>query len=117
MEGQGTMLISNNIILYIAGGLGFFLAITLGFLFMISRKSQRVMQSMLEILLHPESVRVQDASRVLQTVLAGEMAKIDSAFKAIVETLNAQIAHANELKKQLTEQNDKLVATADDATK
>ena len=117
MEGQGTMLISNNIILYIAGGLGCFLAITLGFLFMISRKSQRVMQSMLDILLRPESVRIQDASRVLQTVLAGEMAKIDSAFKAIVETLNAQIAHANELKKQLTEQNDKLVATADDATK
>ena len=117
MEGQGTMIISNNIILYIAGGLGFFLAITLGFLFMISRKSQRVMQSMLDILLRPESVRVQDASRVLQTVLAGEMAKIEAAFKTIVDTLNAQIAHADKLKNQLTEQNDKLVATADDATK
>ena len=117
MEGQGTMLVANNIILYIAGGLGFFLAISLLILFMVSRKSQRVMQSMLDILLRPESVRVQDASRVLQSVLAGEMAKIDSAFKNIVETLNTQIAHANELKKQLSEQNDKLIATADDATK
>ena len=117
MEGQGTMLVANNIIIYIACGLGFFLAISLFILFIVSRKSQRVMQSMLDILLRPESVRVQDASRVLQTVLAGEMAKIDSAFKNIVETLNTQITHANELKKQLSEQNDKLIATADDATK
>ena len=117
MEGQGTMFLANNIVFYIAGGLGFLLLLALGFLFMVSRKSQRVMQSMLDVLLHPESVRVQDASRVLQTVLSGEIAKIDASFKAMCETLNAQITHANELKKELSEQNDKLVSTADDATK
>ena len=117
MEGQGTMFLANNLVLYIAGGLGVLLLISLGMIFMVSRKSQRVMQSLLDILLHPESIRVQDASRVLQTVLAGEMAKIDAGFKTICDTLNGQIAHANELKKQLSDQNDKLLSTADDATK
>ena len=64
MEGQGTMFLANNIVFYIAGGLGFLLLLAIGFLFMVSRKSQRVMQSMLDVLMHPESVRVQDASRV-----------------------------------------------------
>ncbi len=117
MEGQGTMVLANTILFYIAGGFGILLLITLGMLFMVSRKSQHVMQSMLDILMRPESVRVQDASRVLQTVLAGEIAKIESGFKTMVDTLNGQIVHANELKQQLTEQNDKLIATADDATK
>ena len=117
MEGQTTVFLANNIVLYIAGGLGLLLVILLCVLFVISRKSQHVMQSMLNILLHPESVRVQDASRVLQTVLAGEIAKIEAGFKIMSDTLNGQIAQANELKKQLTEQNDKLIATADDATK
>ena len=117
MEGPETMLLANNILIYIASGLGVLLLISLGMIFMVSRKSQRVMQSLLDILLHPESVRVQDASRVLQTILSGEMAKIDAGFKNICDTLNGQIAHANELKKQLSEQNDKLITTADDATK
>ena len=117
MEGQGTMLLANNFVLYFAGGMGLALLVSLGVLFMISRKSQHVMQSLLDILLHPESVRVQDASRVLQTILAGEMNKINTGFKTICDTLNGQIEKANELKKQLSEQNDKLVATADDATK
>lgn len=117
MEGQTSVFLANNLVLYIAGGLGLLVVILLGVLFAISRKSQHVMQSMLNVLLHPESVRVQDASRVLQTVLAGEIAKIEAGFKTMSNTLNGQIAQANELKKQLTEQNDKLIATADDATK
>ncbi|MBO4626081.1 MAG: methyl-accepting chemotaxis protein [Alphaproteobacteria bacterium] len=117
MEGQGAFILANNIIMYIAGGMGLLLVIILGMLFMVSRKSQRVMQSLLDLLLHPESVRVQDASKVLQTVLAGEVAKIESGFKTICDTLNGQIEHAKELKKQLGEQNEKLLATADDATK
>lgn len=117
MEGQGAMFLANNFVFYIIGGMGLLLLILLGMLFMVSRKSQHVMQSLLDILLHPESVRVQDASRVLQSVLAGEITKIESGFKTMCDTLNGQIAHANELKQQLTEQNDKLLATADDATK
>ena len=117
MEGQGAFILANNIVLYFAGGLGLLLIISLGILFSVSRKSQRVMQSLLDLLMHPESVRVQDASKVLQTVLAGEVAKIEGGFKTMCDTLNGQIAKANELKKALTEQNDKLISTADDATK
>ena len=117
MEGQGAMFLANNVILYIAGGLGLLLLISLGLVFGISRKSQRTMQSLLDLLLRPESIRVQDASRVLQSVLANEIIKIESGFKTMCDTMNAQIDRANELKKQLGEQNDKLIATADDATK
>lgn len=117
MEGQQTMILANNIILIIGGGLGFLLLIALGMLFFISRKSQRVMQSMLDIMLRPESARVGDATRVLNTIMAEEITKIEKNFHIMCDTLNSQIAHANELKAQLTDQNDKLVAVADDATK
>ena len=117
MEGQGTMILASNIMFYITGGLGLLLIIALWVLFAISRKSQHVMQSMLDVLLHPESVRVQDASRILQAILANEIANIEAGFKTMCDTLNAQIAHATDLKKQLSEQNDILISTADDATK
>lgn len=93
------------------------LAITLGVLFFVSRRSQRVMESLLQLMTQPDRARVADASRVLQTILADEIAKIESSFQTMRDTLNAQIASANELKQELTVQNDKLVATADEATK
>lgn len=86
-------------------------------LFFISRKSQKVMKSLLNIMLHPERVQIADARQVLQTILADEIAKIESSFQTMRDTLNAQIASAVELKQNLTEQNDKLVSVADDATK
>ena len=117
MESQGTVFIANNILLFIAGGLGIFLVVALGLLFFVSRKSQRVMQSLLDIMLRPESARVGDAIRVLNTIMAEEIAKLDANFKIMADTLNAQIARANDLKTQLTDQNEKLVSMADDATK
>lgn len=100
-----------------AGVLCGMLAITLGVLFFVSRRSQRVMESLLQLMTQPDRARVADASRVLQTILADEIAKIESSFQTMRDTLNAQIASANELKQELTVQNDKLVATADEATK
>ena len=117
MEAQQTIIIANNILMLISGGLGLLLIIALGMLFFISRKSQRVMQSMLDIMLRPESARVGDATRVLNTIMAEEIAKIEHNFKIMCDTLNGQIAHANELKTQLTDQNDKLLSLADAATK
>ena len=117
MDTQQTVFIANNLFVLISGGLGLLLVIALGMLFFISRKSQRVMQSMLDIMLRPESARVGDATRVLNTIMAEEIAKIEHNFKIMCETLNSQIAHTNELKSQLTEQNDKLIGLADDATK
>lgn len=106
-----------QILLIGAGVLCGMLAITLGVLFFVSRRSQRVMESLLQLMTQPDRARVADASRVLQTILADEIAKIESSFHTMRDTLNAQIASANELKQELTVQNDKLVATADEATK
>lgn len=106
-----------QILLISAGVLCGMLAITLGVLFFVSRRSQRVMESLLQLMTQPDRARIADASRVLQTILADEIAKIESSFQTMRDTLNAQIASANELKQELTVQNDKLVATADEATK
>ena len=106
-----------QILLIGAGVLCGMLAITLGVLFFVSRRSQRVMESLLQLMTQPDRARVADASRVLQTILADEIAKIESSFQTMRDTLNAQIASANELKQELTVQNDKLVTTADEATK
>ncbi|MDO5012556.1 MAG: hypothetical protein Q4E56_03535 [Pseudomonadota bacterium] len=106
-----------QILLIGAGVLCGMLAIVLGVLFFVSRRSQRVMESLLQLMTQPDRARVADASRVLQTILADEIAKVESSFQTMRDTLNAQIASANELKQELTVQNEKLVTTADDATK
>ena len=107
----------NQSLLIILSVLGFLLFVNLIAIFLISRKSQRVMQSLLEIMTNPEQAKIQDATRVLQTLLKDEINKIDNNFQSMAATLANQIAHAEEIKSVLSEQNDKLVATADDATK
>ena len=86
-------------------------------IFFISRKSQQVMRSLLEIMTNPQQAKVQDAARVLQTILKDEINKIDDNFKSLSGALAAQIAHTESIKQNLSEQNEKLVATADEATK
>ena len=95
--------------------LGCLLFASLIVLFFISRKSQQVMRSLLEIMTHPEQAKVKDATRVLSTILKDEITKIDDNFKSMSETLQNQINQTNEIKDVLGEQNDKLVATANDA--
>ena len=95
--------------------LGCLLFTSLIVLFFISRKSQQVMRSLLEIMTHPEQAKVKDATRVLSTILKDEITKIDDNFKSMSETLQNQINQTNEIKDVLGEQNDKLVATANDA--
>jgi len=107
----------NQTLLIIALSLGFLLFINLVCLFFISRKSQRVMNSLLEILTHPEQTNIKDASRVLQTLFKDEITKIDNNFKTMANALNEQIIHTEQIKNVLVEQNDKLVTNADDATK
>ena len=110
-------MLSEQIIWILIGTIGGLLGIALFVLFFISRKSQKVMQSVLDIMMRPERARVQDAVRVLNTILADEMLKIESSFQTIRDALNSQIAAAAELQRSLGEQNDRLVSTADDATK
>ena len=105
-------------ILLIGGGvIGGLLFISLIVLFFVSRRSQKVMESLLAFITKPERAKVQDAVRVLNTILAGEMSKIENNFNNITKTLNAQIETAEGLKKSLIEQNEKLLSTTDDATK
>lgn len=105
-------------ILLIGGGvISGMLLITLGVLFFVSRKTQKVMQSLLSIMTNPERAKVADAVRVLETILANEINKIEQSFQTMRDTLNAQIQSANELKNTLTVQNEQLITLADDATK
>lgn len=90
--------------------------IMLGGMFFISRKSQKIMKSLLDIMLQPERAKIEDATRVLGTILADEIAKIEQSFQTMRDTLDAQINYANELKETLTTQNEHLVGMADDAT-
>ena len=107
----------NQTLLIISISLGCLLFINLICLFFISRKSQKVMQSLLEIMTHPEQAKIKDASRVLETILKDEITKIDNNFKSMADALQNQIVHTEEIKKNLGEQNDKMVLTADDAVK
>lgn len=106
----------NQTLVIISLILGCLLFVNMIVLFFISRKSQQVMRSLLEIMTHPEQAKIKDASRVLQTILKDEINKIGDNFKSMSETLQNQIDHTNEIKNVLGEQNEKLVATANEAT-
>ncbi len=103
--------------LIISGIFAGLLFITLMVLFFVSRKTQKVMQSLLTIITRPERAKIADATRVLNTILADEIYKIEQSFQTMRDTLNAQIASAMDLKAALGEQNERLIALADEATK
>ncbi len=105
----------NNTWFIISAGIGAVLFIMLIVLYFISRKSQRVMESMISIITDPNRAKIQDASRVLQTIMADEIGKISTCFKNMHETLRAQIVAADELRQKLGAQNEELVNIANDA--
>ena len=75
------------------------------------------MQSLLDIIVHPENAQIADASRVLQIILKDEINKIDNNFKTMANELQEQIKHTEEIKSVLVEQNNKLVTDADNAVR
>ena len=107
----------NQTLFIISLVLGFLLFVGLGFVFFISRKSQRVMESLLEFMTDPGRAKIADATRVLQSLLQDEINKIDDNFKSLSAALSAQIQRSEQIKNDLTVQNDNLVALADEATK
>ncbi len=107
----------NQTLFIILVSLGGLLFISLICLFFISRKSQRVMRDLLEIMTHPEQVKIQSAIRVLDTLLKNEINKIDNNFQSISNTLNTQIEHCEQMKQDLSVRTDKLIEVADDAVK
>ncbi|MBO4480314.1 MAG: hypothetical protein J5742_01650 [Alphaproteobacteria bacterium] len=106
---------SNNTLLIVAAGIGGVLFIMLIVLYFISRKSQQVMQSMINIITDPNRARIQDASRILQTIMSDEIKKIIACFQNMHETLRTQITAADELREKLGVQNEELVKIANDA--
>ena len=106
-----------QIYLIVSASLGGLLLISLILLFFVSRKSQKVMQSMLTLMTKPERAKIQDAVRVLNTILSDEMIKMESNFQNIHEELKSQINAATDLKNALDEQNSRLTVTTDEASK
>lgn len=107
----------NQIWLIISCVLGGLLFLTLICLFFISRKSQRVMRSLLEIMTQPEQVKIQSAVRVLELLFKDEINKIDSNFQTMAKSLSNQIEQTEQMKQNLSVETNKLMNIADDATK
>jgi len=111
------MMETTDIFLIASGVLGFLFIIAMIFLFSVSKRSQKVMESLLLLMTRPERAKVQDASRVLQIILADEINKIHTGFKTMQDTLMSQISSAQELKNELSGHNEKLVGLAEEAAK
>lgn len=101
----------------LTGVLSGLLVVVLTVLFFVSRKTQKTMQSVVDIMTKPERAKVGEAVRVLNTILADEILKIEQSFQTMRDALKGQIDYANELKDALSVQNDRLVGLADEATK
>lgn len=101
----------------LTGVLSGLLVAVLTVLFFVSRKTQKTMQSVVDIMTKPERAKVGEAVRVLNTILADEILKIEQSFQTMRDALKGQIDYANELKDALSVQNDRLVGLADEATK
>lgn len=111
-------IMESDILFWIIGGtLGLVIIVALVFLFFISRRSQKVMESLLLLMTRPERAKIQDASRVLQIILADEINKIHNSFKSMQETLESQISSAKTLKQELSTHNENIVNMADEAAK
>ena len=108
---------TQTILLILTVTLGAAFLIVGGILFFVSRRSQKVMESLLMIMTRPERAKILDATRVLNTILSDEINKIETSFKSMQETLAVQIAAAEEIKKDLSVENENLVNTANDAAK
>ena len=106
---------SVNVLLIIGSSIMGLAFIAMLMLFFISRKTQRVMESVLSIMIEPDHARIADATRVLQTIMADEIKKIAACFQNMQNTMNAQIADAQKLRDELTTRNQELVNVANEA--
>ena len=91
------------------------LVVALIALFFISRKSQKVMESVVSIMTAPDRAKITDASRVLQMIMADEIKRIIACFQNMQSALNAQIESAQKLHQELSARNEELVNVADSA--
>lgn len=105
----------NNIFVIVGASVMGLAFIAMIMLFFISRRSQRVMESVVSIMTQPDRARITDASRVLQVIMADEIKKIAACFQNMQTTMNNQIADAQKLREELEKRNQELVTVANDA--
>ncbi|MBO4700799.1 MAG: methyl-accepting chemotaxis protein [Alphaproteobacteria bacterium] len=105
----------NNVFVIVGASIMGLAFIAMMMLFFISRKSQRVMKSVVSIMTEPDRARIADASRVLQTIMADEIKQIAACFQSMHATMNAQITDAQKLRDELAQRNQELVSTANEA--
>jgi len=86
-------------------------------MYLVSRRSNKVTESLVLLMTRPERAKVQDAARVLQTIMADEIEKIESNFKSMSDLMMKQIERADNLHLQLGEKNAKMIATADESAR
>lgn len=105
----------NNIFVIVGASVMGLAFIAMIMLFFISRRSQRVMESVVSIMTQPDRARITDASRVLQVIMADEIKRIAACFQNMQATMNNQIADAQKLREELEKRNQELVTVANDA--
>ncbi len=103
------------IILAAVFGLGMFGVLIA--LFMVSRKSQKTMQSMLTFINRPEKAKIYDASRVMGSIVGNEIEKIGALFKMAENNLGGQVKSVEKLKDDMTAENDRFIKNSDEIIK
>ena len=78
-------------LIILTGVLSGLLVVVLSVLFFVSRKTQKTMQSVVDIMTKPERAKVGEAVRVLNTILADEILKIEQSFQTMRDALKTQI--------------------------
>ncbi len=105
----------NNIFIMVGASIMGLAFIAMIMLFFISRKSQRIMKSVVSIMTEPDRAHIADASRVLRVIMADEIKHIAACFQNMQATMTTQIADAQKLRDELANRNTELVTTANDA--
>lgn len=106
----------NNVFFIVGASIMGLVFIAMIALFFISRRSQRVMESVVAIMTEPDHARIADATRVLGVIMADEIKKIATCFHNMQATMATQIEEAKKLRDELETRNQELVGIANDAT-
>jgi len=114
---EGHQMEFSPLFVYVFAGMGGLLVLLVFALFFVSYRAHKVTKSLLTIMTQPERAKIQDASRVLQKIMSGEMEKITACFTTIHNSLRDQIVQAENLQQELTARNDALVNLTEDAVK
>ncbi|MDR0804106.1 MAG: hypothetical protein LBO08_03430 [Rickettsiales bacterium] len=100
----------NSIILICVSAILF---IALVALFFVSRRSQRVMDSLLQLLMSPDRAKIKDAARVVKSAMSTEIENLESSFAKMGAFLEERIAQTAELNREMNDKTASLRGTAE----